>query len=61
MTKDEWIRYKGHPYQIRELTEASLRVIDAVTNHTTSCFPMMKTTVYGQHRLILFLLITRGV
>lgn len=31
MTKDEWIRYKGHPYQIRELTEASLRVIDAVT------------------------------
>ena len=31
MTKDNWIIYKGHPYQVRELTGASLRVIDAVT------------------------------
>lgn len=31
MTKDDWITYKGHPYQVRALTSKSLRAIDAVT------------------------------
>ena len=31
MTKDDWITYKGHPYQVRALTSTSLRAIDAVT------------------------------
>lgn len=31
MTKDDWITYKGHPYQVRELTGMSIRAINAVT------------------------------
>ena len=61
MTKDDWITYKGHPYQVRALTSASLRVIDAVTTDIITIYregfkyiEMIEAPVYNADDMVLY-------